>query len=36
MNYGVADYAHIVQTLQQQCAEHGAPEPILFPNPAAR
>ncbi|OJH07809.1 MAG: arginine decarboxylase, partial [Alcanivorax borkumensis] len=31
MNYGVADYArHIVQTLQQQCAEHGVPEPHII------
>ena len=31
MNYGVADYArHIVQTLQQQCAERGAPEPNII------
>ena len=31
MNYGVADYArHIVQTLQQQCAQHGLPEPNII------
>ena len=31
MNYGVGDYArHIVQTLQQQCAQHGLPEPNII------
>ena len=31
MNYGVADYArHIVQTLQQQCQQHGVPEPHII------